>query len=133
MKRWFFTTLITDPESGERYPRVSPYSHPSSPVLKNYSSDDPEDDKCCGLVALPNLSTVSQDPAVFILDDVPLGVSWGSIPQARRDVIAAAIRSFGFTFAAHGTWPMKQVIEHVVHQVQPGVNIEFVDIIDPWG
>ena len=131
MKRWFFTTLVTDPESGERYPRVSPYSHPSSPVLKNYSGEASE--MCCGLVALPNLQAVSQDPAVFIFPEVPLGVSWSTIPQDDRNAIAAAIRAFGFTFQPHATMSIKEVIELAVHEVQPGVNIEFVDIIDPWG
>lgn len=132
MKRWFATTLITDPESGERYPRVSPYSHPSNPVLKNYS-DDGGSDKCCGLVALPNLAAVSQDPSVFIFPDVPLGVSWSTIPQDDRNAIAAKIRSFGFSFQPHATMAIKEVIELMVHDVQPGVNIENADIFDPWG
>jgi hypothetical protein len=100
-------------------------------VLKNYSNDDAE--KCCGLVALPNLQAVSQDPDVFIFPDAPLGVSWSTIPQDDRNAIAAKIRSFGFTFQPHATMSIKEVIEQAVHEVQPGVNIEFVDIIDPWG
>lgn len=133
MKRWFFTTLKLN-EDMERVPKVAPYTNPSDPTapkLNVYSNDI--EDKCCGLAAFPNLAEVSQDPGVFVFDDVPLGVQWSTIPQARRNGIAAAIRSFGFTFDAHGTWSIKQVIEHVVHQVQPGVNIETDDIFDPYG
>lgn len=133
MKRWFFTTLQLNADQ-ERVPLVAPYTNPADPTapkLNLYS--DEISDMCCGLAAFPNLAAVSQDPGIFIFDDVPLGVQWATIPQARRNEIAAAIRAFGFSFAAHGTWSIKQVIEHVVHQVQPGADIEASDIFDPYG
>lgn len=133
MKRWFFTTLVTNADQ-ERVPKVAPYTNPTDPTapkLNLYSNDT--EDKCCGLAALPNLAAVSQDPGIFIFDDVPLGVQWSSIPQGRRNEIAAAIRAFGFTFQPHGTMSIKEVIELAVHEVQPGVNIEAADIFDPYG
>lgn len=133
MKRWFVTLMVLN-EDGERSPKVAPYTNPQDPTaprLKVYSND--ASDMCIGVAVFPNLSEVGQDSGVFILDEVTLGSQWSTLPQVRRNEIAAAIRSFGFTFDVHATWSMKQVIQHVVHQVQPGADIESADIFDPYG
>lgn len=133
MKRWFFTTLMLN-EDMERVPKVAPYTNPSDPTapkLTMYSNDT--EDRCCGLCALPNLAAVSQDPGVFIFPDVPLGVSWSTIPQDDRNAIAARIRAFGFAFQPHATMSIKDVLELAVHELQPTVNVEATDIFDPYG
>lgn len=130
MKRYYFCRMVTegDEESGyERYPYVRAYT--SSQIAW---SDDVTD-RAVGLAAFPSLTAVKADPEVFLFDDLPLGVQWATVPQVRRNEIAAAVRTFGFTFDAHATWSIKQVLEHVVHQVQPGIDIERGDVQDPWG
>lgn len=132
MKRFYVCRMLTegDEESGyERFPYVRAYTEDVNPQCW---SDDVTD-RAVGQAAFPSLTAVKADPNVFLIDDLPLGVQWSTVPQTRRNEIAAAIRAFGFTFDAHGTWSIKQVIEHLVHQVQPGVDIERADVKDPWG
>ncbi len=133
MKRWAFTRLVLT-EDQERVPLVAPYTNPADPTaakMNVYSND--VSDKCVCLCAFPNLAAVSQDPNVFVFPDVPLGVSWSSIPQVDRNAIAASIRSFGFAFNPHATMNIKQVLELAIHEVQPAVNVETQDIFDPYG
>lgn len=133
MKRFFATTLVID-QDGSPVTRIAPYTNPSDPTAPKqniYTKDG--SDLCCGVAALPSLAAVSQDPLIFVMDEISLGAQWQTLPQTRRNEIAAAIRAIGFEFNPHGTWSMKQVLESVIHQLQPGVNIEHDDIFDPYG
>lgn len=130
MKRYYFCRMITEGSEEEGYERVA-YIRAHTGNFLTWSDD--ATDRAVGLAAFESLTGVKADPEVFIFDDLPLGVQWSTVPQTRRNEIAAAIRTFGFTFDAHATWSIKQVIEHVVHQVQPGLDIERADVKDPWG
>lgn len=124
-KRFVFTKMVQ--VGDEIAPKVAAYT-------ENYRAwSSSSGDLCVCQAAFPSLEQVQADAGAFVFDDLPLGVQWSTVPQVRRNEIAAAIRAIGFTFDAHATWSIKQVIEHVIHQVAPGVNIERGDVQDPWG
>lgn len=130
MKRIFFCRMLSidDGEGNiERYPAVS--SHTG-----NWKQWAEIGDLVVGASSFPSLDAVKDDPNVFLFDDLPLGVQWSAMPQARRNEVAATLRDMGFEFNPYPTWNIKQVIESVVHQGSPGFDIErYPDVKDPWG
>lgn len=112
----------------ERVPRVSMYSG----NYRVWSND--ESDLCVCQAAFESLEGMLADAESVVIDQLPLGVSWGSVPQARRNQLTPAIKALGFVdFDPRTTDSVKTVIESLVHFVRPGVNIEIGGVPDPWG
>lgn len=137
MKRYWLGLMYTDPESGERLPAVEPYrGPPTAPTLnpRHWSRDI--DDVVFGQIGFDSaiLPQLQAEPNIRVLfDDVPLGVEWASVPLPRRVEIKAAVQALGLTFTVQGQWSFKMVLQHIVDQIQPGIDIEVGDVQDLWG
>lgn len=139
MKRYWLGLMFTNPEDGERLPAVARYRNlgpNGSATLSPRQWSRDTDDVVFGQIGFDStiLPQLQADPDIRVLfDDVPLGVEWASVPLPRRVEIKAAVQALGLTFTVQGQWSFKQVLQHIVDQIQTGIDIEIGDVQDLWG
>lgn len=129
MKRWFVSRMITDTETGERYPAVARHSSD----FRVWSND--ESDMCIGQVAFRNIGPLQADPDIQLFpDQMLLDFRWDTVGASARNAVLTKAAALGFNTAGIGPSAVNRDVLHaLVHQVQAGVNIESGDVRDPWG
>jgi hypothetical protein len=129
MKRWFIARMITDPEE------------PSNivPAVARYTGDfrvwSSPAGICVGQCAFQNLGPLQADPDVHIFpDQMLLDFRWDSIGAGARNAALAKCVQFGFSTSGIGpNASNRDVLHSLIHQLQPGINVEQGDVRDPWG
>lgn len=133
MKRWFIARLgfYEEPENegGARVPKVLAY--PNTVLLRMWST--PTFLWGIGRIATNNAAQFDGDNDVFIIPDLTLGASWGSMPANQRNVVRNRMEQAGFVWVVQTSWTVQQVLEYACAQIQPGVNVAAQDAADPWG
>ena len=133
MKRWAVAKLgfYEEPENqgGALVPKVLAY--PNVILLRAWSK--PGFTWCICRIATDNAAQFDADNEVFIIPDMTLGASWGSMPSNQRNIVKSRMEQAGFTWVVSTSWTVQAVLEYACAQIQPGVNVAAQDAHDPWG
>jgi len=133
MKRWFIARIgfYEEPENegGALVPKILAY--PDVILLRQWTK--PGFDWAIGRLATNNTAQMDADPDIFIIPDMTLGSSWGSMPANQRNIVKNRMEQAGFVWSVSTSWTVQQVLEYACAQIQPGVNVAAQDAADPWG
>lgn len=76
------------------------------------------------------LAPMQADPNMILFDDWPLGITWASVPTARRNQIRDAVNALGLTFQHQTGYTILRVLDLIVEQIQPGQTCERLNVQD---
>lgn len=76
------------------------------------------------------LAPMQADPNMILFDDWPLGITWASVPTARRSQIRDAVNAMGLTFKHQTGYTIGQVLDLIVEQIQSGRSCEELNVQD---
>lgn len=134
MKRWFIARLgfYEEPEDqgGSLVPKILAY--PNTLMLRQWTR--PGLNWAFGRMATDSAAQFADDNDVYVLPDTVMDMSVGSIPVAVRNTMKTRFEAAGFEFAFVKTsWTVRQLLQYLAGQVQPGIETEANDAPDPWG
>ena len=134
MKRWFIARqgFYEEPENegGSLVPKVLAY--PDTILLRQWTK--PGLNWGFGRIATNSITQFDGDNDIYVLPDAVMDMSVGSIPASVRTTMRTRLESAGFVFSAvKTTWTVRQLLEYIGAQVQPGIEVEAQDGVDLWG
>lgn len=127
MKRWAICRMIENSDGQGSY----------GPVLDGYAGvsyriwEHPTKQWCLAHLATLDLAPLNADSRIKILPDATLDAAWSTIPTAIRNQVKSAMGAAGFTWSVQNTWPVRQVLNYCVNQIQPGIDCTVGDVREP--
>lgn len=76
------------------------------------------------------LAPMQADPNMILFDEWPLGITWASVPTARRTQIRDAVNAMGLSFQHQTGYSIRQVLDLIVAQIAPGMSCESLNVQD---
>ena len=138
MKRWFIARLDEYEGPGDRGPKVVLYGR-NGELLDDQNTvplnfriwSRPGFGWCFGQLAAQSMTTMQEDPDIFILPDGAMDMSVGSIPTAVRSNLRTRLENAGFEFGDVRTnWTVRQLLNYLLQQLQPIPSVESGDVPD---
>ena len=124
MKRWAICRMGEWVEPNEVIPRVGLYAA----GYRCWSRDGMQWGLCH--FAVDDLAAINSDAMIKVLPDATLDAAWSTIPNAVRNQVKSAMEAAGCTWAVQNTWPVRQVLNYCVTQIQPGIDVTVGDVRD---
>lgn len=82
-------------------------------------------------VASNDFTAMQADPDIYVLPDGTMDMSVGSIPAGVRTTMKSRLEAAGFVFTDVKTsWTVRRLLNYLVQQLQPTINVENGDIPD---
>lgn len=79
------------------------------------------------------LPGMQSDADMILMDDWPLGVTWASVPTARRNQVRDQVNAMGLSFQHQTGMTVRQVLDLIATQIQAGRTCEELNVRDIWG
>jgi hypothetical protein len=140
MKRWFIARMGDYENEGTRVPATNKYKPDGTlradlyadPTAPSRIWSKPGFDWCFGQVAASSMTAMQADPDIAILPDATLDAAFSSLPLAVRNAAITRITNAGFDVSAiKSVWTIRQILVHLLKQLQPALNsVEQGDIAD---
>jgi hypothetical protein len=80
--------------------------------------------------AVSDLQSVQADADIFVLPDASFDVAWSAIPQPIRTATRDAVLAAGLTFSAQIGWSLRDMLNSIVGQISPGIDVSIGDVQD---
>jgi hypothetical protein len=125
MKLWAVARMIEEPgQEGSTIPAVGLYSNNYS----SWSADGFAWTLCYFSVA--NTTAVSADNRIKLLPQATLDSAWSSLPANVRNNVKTEVESIGLVWNVNNNWTVRQVLQYLSNQIQPGADPTAFDIRD---
>lgn len=132
MKRYYLSRIYEDPIEGW-VPAFHPYRGPEdAPNLVDGGWTKVSLGVKFGQIGFLSaiLPDLQANPDMILFDDWPLGVAWSSVPTNRRNQIRDQVNAMGLSFQHQTGFSVKQVLDLIVVQIQPGRTVEQLNVQD---
>lgn len=140
MKRWMVCRMGDYENEGTRVPATNKYKPDGTlrvdllndPTAPSRVWSKPGFNWCFGQVAAGDMTAMQADPDIIILPDATLDAAFSSLPLAVRNAAITRVTNAGFdTSAIKSVWTIRQILLHLLKQLQPALNsVEQGDVAD---